>query len=154
MFKADEILIALAVVSDEELYLAGIAADIQRLHDAGFVERVWAIGLDNGHRPYGVLKKRLAYDINQPPCGEETNILTKQISNQTRLTFTKNLHAVDHLYVLRKSPAFWTEIAVAFADEDGRLRDIIPTDYYAIFRGGLTTSGNIRFIRLEPDTLV
>lgn len=155
MQQADETAIGLIVLDDQEQYIAGHVADIQRLYDAGLVDRAWYIALDNGHRPYAAIKKRLTYDNNemQQPIVTK-NILTTYLEERTGLIFANNLHALHHTYLVRTSPTFWSGIEVVFADEDGRLREADLSKYYALFAGSTTSNGNIRFMRMDITTLV
>lgn len=155
MQKADEIAIALIILDNKEQYIAGHASDIQQLYEAGWVDRAWHIVLDNGHRPYAALKKRLTYDRNesQQSLGKK-NLLTRCLEEKMGLAFSNNFYALHHTYLARKSPAFWSDIEVAFADEDGRLREIDFSAYYALFAGTTTSNGNIRFMRLDIATLL
>ena len=154
MLKAEETAITCVAVHNDEYYVAGHISDIQRLYDAGIALRSWSIGLDNGHHPYGVQKKRLTYTSDQSPQEDTKNSLTTRLSKAPGLVFAYNLHALSHTYLVRKSAAFWSEIQVVFADEDGRLRDIIPSEYYAIYCGAQSLDGNIRFVRLDTRMLV
>ena len=153
MLKAEETAIACVAVNNDEWYVTGHISDMQRLYDAGIALRSWSIGLDNGHRPYGVQKRRLTYTIDQSPQEDTKNSFTARLSKETGLVFAYNLYALSHTYLARKSSDFWSEIQVVFADEDGLLREIIPSEYYAIFYGSQSLDGNIRFVRLDAGTL-
>lgn len=152
--RAEEIAVALIAIDNEELFVVGHIVDVQRLYEAGLILRAWDITLDNGHRPCANQKKRLTYDINQAGQADKKNVLTTKVSRHSELVFTYNLHALEHTYLVRQTPAFWSEVSVAFADEDGRLREIGSDDYYALFRGAVSTNGNVRFIRMDADTLL
>ncbi|SDF24755.1 hypothetical protein [Sporolituus thermophilus] len=155
MQKAEEFAVAYVVFEDDEWFIVGRLADIQRLSDAGYVERAWDIKLDNGHRPYAVVKKRVNFDISEPPNDAPKNGLTQTIAAKTGLKFSDNLHFLEHTYLFRPSPAFWGELLIGFAGADGRLQDVNPTDYYAIYRGYILHNVNgAKFVRLDPDTLV
>ena len=152
--NAEEIAIALLLLTDNEIVVVGHTVDIQRLYEAGAAQRVWDIALDNGHRPYASQKKRLTYDIDQAERGENQNVLTTQVSRHFGVGFTHNLHALEHTYLIRANPAFWSELQVVFADEDGQLQEAGRNDCYAVFRGAVSASGAIRFIRMDLDTLL
>lgn len=155
MLKAEQFAVALIIHQDNELFITGSTVDIGRLGNAGLVERSWDIKLDNGHRPFASLKKRVTFDTDASCEQGERNILTKTLSAATSLDFTQNLHYLENTYLIRKTPDFWCDLFITFADEDGRLRDIIPTDFYALYRGYIVRNiSSVRFIRLEPDTLV
>lgn len=152
--NAEEIAIALLLLTDDEIVVVGHTIDIQRLYETGAAQRVWDIALDNGHRPYANPKKRLTYDIDQAERGENQNILTTQVSRHFDIGFTHNLHALEHTYLIRTNPAFWSDLQVVYADEDGQLQEADRGDCYAVFRGAVSTNGAIRFIRMDLDTLL
>jgi len=152
--NAEEVAIASLLLTNEEIVVVGHTVDIQRLYETGAAQRVWEIVLDNGHRPYANQKKRLTYDIDQEERGENKNVLTTQVSRHFGLGFTHNLHALEHTYLLRANPTFWSALQVVFANEDGQLLEAGRYDCYAAFRGAASAGGSIRFIRMELDTLL
>lgn len=137
MAKAEEVAVALLLIDDEELFVAGYTSDIQRLDDAGVVDRAWDIKLDNGHRPYLVPKKRICFDITEEPSEEAKNDLTRTVAARTGVKFAHSLYPPGQTYVFRKTAAFWGEIEADFSDGDGLPDGKNAEDYYAVYRGAI-----------------
>lgn len=135
MVKAENVAVAMLVIDDEELFVAGFTSDIRRLDNAGVVEQAWDIKLDNGHRPYLVAKKRINFDITEEPGGQAENDLTRMLSAKTGLKFSHNLYPLIQTYLFRDSAAFWGEIGVDFAEGEGMPCGKNVQDYYAVYRG-------------------
>lgn len=149
MINAHELIVAMVDIDDEELYVVGRVSDIQRLEDAGFVQRAWDIRLDNGHRPYPVLKKRLDHDITDAPAGAAGTHITRDLAARTGLSFAHDLHLLTDTYLFRPTPAFWTDLWADFAAGPGLPPGRKLEDYYAVYRGFILANvSNIKFIRL------
>lgn len=149
MIKADRLAAAMIVMDDEELFVVGHHSDIQRLSDAALVERAWELKLDNGHRPYASLKKRVNYDIAEEPGDSAGNEVTRLIAARTGLRFAHDLHLVTQTYLFRPTAAFWADLWADFADGPGLPRGRSLEDYYAVYRGQVRASvSNIKFVRL------
>ncbi len=149
MIKTDELAVAMVVIDDEEVFVVGRRADIRRLSDAGLVERAWDIKLDNGHRPYASLKKRVDYDIADEPAGAPGNAVTARIAAYSGLRFAHDLHLVTDTYLFRPTPAFWVDLWAGFADGPGLPAGCTPEDYYAVYKGFILANvSNIKFVRL------
>lgn len=142
---SQDIAAAYVVIRDREWYVTGCPSDIERLHVAGFVERAWQIRLDNGHRPYAVLKQTIYFPITHVPTTTPKNAMTEEIALISGVHFAQNLHLVTDTMLLRKSPAFWSELEVAFVDE----RHVANDGYYAAYRGVVQPLiQNIKFSRI------
>jgi hypothetical protein len=149
MIKTDELAIVMLMVGDEEVFVVGRRSDIQRLGDAGLVERAWEIKLDNGHRPYASLKKRVDYDITDEPGGAPGNDITAKIAAASGLRFAHDLHLVTDTYLFRPTPAFWVDLWADFAAGPGLPAGCKPEDYYAVYKGFILANvSNIKFVRL------
>jgi hypothetical protein len=149
MLKAETVAVALIAINEEEFYIVGHTSDIQRLENAELVERAWDIRLDNGHRPYPVLKKRVNYDITEQPNDEPKNALTREIMRKTDLYFAHNLHQLEKTYLFRETAAFWGDLWVDFTDADVMPADRRSEDYYASYRGCIIPHiSSVKFIRL------
>ncbi|MDR3591483.1 MAG: hypothetical protein P4N41_17655 [Negativicutes bacterium] len=135
MAEAEKAAVALLVIDDDELFVAGYTSDIKRLDSAGVVDRAWDIKLDNGHRPYLVAKKRINFDITEEPSAEEKNDLTRMVTAKTGVTFAHSLYPLAQTYVFRKTAVFWGDIEVDFSDNDGLPCGKNAEDYYAVYRG-------------------
>ena len=149
MIKADRLAAAMIVVDDEEIFVVGYHSDIQRLSDAALVERAWELKLDNGHRPYASLKKRVNYQTDDEPAATAGNEVTRRIAARTGLRFAHDLHHVTQTYLFRPTAAFWADLWVDFSDGPDLPPGRSPEDYYAVYRGQVKASvSNIRFVRL------
>lgn len=146
---AKEIALALLALSEEEEVVVGHTGDIQRLYDAGAAKRIWEIALDNGHRPYANQKKRLTHVGEYAEREERKNTLTRRVSRHFAIDFIDNLHAIEHTFLIRTSPAFWSDLHVVFAEDGKDLLEDVQFDCYAVFRGAVSTNGNVRFIRID-----
>lgn len=148
MINTDQLAMAMLVIDEEEVFVAGFRSDIQRLDDACHVERAWDIKLDNGHRPYASLKKRLDYEISEE--GDTAgNVVTRRIAAHTGLHFAHDLHLVADTYLFRPTPAFWTDLWADFAAGPGLPSGRKLEDYYAVYKGFVLASvSNIKFVRL------
>lgn len=145
MQRASEVSAALIVVGANEWYVVGNPSDIGRLHEAGYIERAWALKMDNGHRPYAVLRKTIYFPITDQATNTEKNQLTQAIAAVTGLSFTDDLHAVTDTYLFRTSAAFWGDLWVDYRD-----RGALSTEgYYAVYYGVTQPLiQNIKFSRL------
>ena len=149
LIKAKEIALAMAVIDDEEYFLVGSFADMQKLYDGGILERVWDIRLDNGHRPYPSLKKRLSYAGEEVPAKQVSGRLTAEIAAKTGLQFSDELHLVSQTYLFRKTASFWDELWADFSDDGGLPAGQNLADYHAVYRGVVLPGiNNIKFTRL------
>lgn len=149
MINADQLAVAMLVIDEEEVFVVGYRSDIQRLGDAGHAERAWDFKLDNGHRPYASLKKRMEYDITEEPGQADGNAVTRRIAAHTGLRFAHDLHLVTDTYLFRPTPAFWADLWVDFAYGPGLPPGRKLEDYYAVYRGFvLANVSNIKFVRL------
>jgi hypothetical protein len=149
MIKADQLAAAMIVMDDEEVFVVGHHSDIQRLNDASLVERAWEIMLDNGHRPYPSLKKRVNFEIDDAPGEAPGNAITKRIAACTGLCFAHDLHLVTETYLFRPTPAFWADLWADFSDGPGLPPGKKLEDYYAVYQGKILAGvSNIKFIRL------
>ncbi len=149
LINTDELAAAMLVLGDEEVFVVGYRSDIQRLGDAGLVERSWEIKLDNGHRPYPSLRKRVDYDISDEPAGEPGNAITRRIAAHSGLRFAHDLHHVTDTYLFRPTPAFWVDLWADFAAGPGLPAGHKPEDYYAVYKGFILANvSNIKFVRL------
>ncbi len=149
MIKADLLTAAMIVMDDEEFFVVGHHSDIQRLSDAALVERAWELKLDNGHRPYAALKKRVNYEIDEEPGGAAGNELTQRLAARTGLRFAHDLHLVTQTYLFRPTAAFWADLWVDFSDGPDLPRGRSLEDYYAVYQGKIMASvSNIKFVRL------
>lgn len=149
MIKADLLTAAMIVMDDEELFVVGHHSDIQRLSDAALVERAWELKLDNGHRPYASLKKRVNYEIYEEPGAGAGNEVTRLIAARTGLRFAHDLHLVTQTYLFRPTAAFWADLWADFSDGPELPRGRSLEDYYAVYQGKIMASiSNIKFIRL------
>lgn len=149
MVKAEEVAVAMAVIGDKEYFLVGMLADVKRLYDGGFLERVWDIRLDNGHRPYPSLKKRMSYERETEPTGKASNPLTREIAAGNGLKFSADLHPVVRTYLFRKTASFWDELWVDFSGDDRLPCGREPGDYHAVYRGAVLAGvNNVKFTRL------
>jgi hypothetical protein len=147
--KAEKFAVALLVINDEEIFSVGYTSDIQRISQAGFVDRAWDIRLDNGHRPYPVVKKRVDYDIAEAPSDAAQNAFTGEISRLTGMSFAHNLHPIKQTYLFRETPKFWSDLFVAFSDNTGLPQGVTPEKYYAIYQGRIITNiSSVKFVRL------
>lgn len=149
MINADQLAVAMLEIDEEEIFVVGRRSDIQRLSDAGHVERAWDFKLDNGHRPYASLKKRMDYDITEEPGDAAGNAVTRRIAAHTGLRFAHDLHLVTDTYLFRPTPAFWADLLVDFAYGPGLPAGRKPEDYYAVYKGFILAGvSNIKFVRL------
>ncbi|MDR7867230.1 MAG: hypothetical protein RIN56_10450 [Sporomusaceae bacterium] len=149
MIKADLLTAAMIVIDDEEMFVVGRHSDIQRLSDAALVERAWELKLDNGHRPYASLKKRVNYEIDEAPGAGAGNEVTRRIAARTGLRFAHDLHLVTQTYLFRPTAAFWADLWVDFSDGPDLPRGRSLEDYYAVYQGKIMASvSNIKFVRL------
>lgn len=146
MQLASEVAAALIVVGNKEWYVVGNPSDIGRLHVAGYIERAWQLKMDNGHRPYAVLRKTIYFPITEPPTDSVKNLLTQSVAAASGIPFAANLHLVTDTYLFRKSAAFWGDIWVDFADQ-GELQ---KSGFYAVYHGVIQpVIQNIKFSRLN-----
>jgi hypothetical protein len=149
MVKADKLAVALLVIKEEELFIAGDKSDIQRLSNAGVVAGAWDIKLDNGHRPYPAARRRVDYDITAEPSSFAKNAVTQDISNKTGIIFAYNLHPLIQTYLFRETATFWSDLFVDFS-EDACLppgKDL--QHYHAVYRGSILPNiSSVKFIRL------
>lgn len=149
MVKSEQVLAALIALADEELFIVGHVSDIQRLADAGLVERAWDIMLDNGHRPYASPKKRVDHDITEEAGDGPANAITAKIAAGSGLRFSHDVHLLTDTYLFRPTPAFWADLWVDFAASPGLPAGRRLEDYYAVYRGFiLPGQTSIKFIRL------
>ena len=149
MIKADLLTVAMIVMDDEEMFVVGRHCDIQRLSDAALVERAWELKLDNGHRPYASLKKRVNYEIDEEPGAGPGNEVTRLIAARTGLRFDHDLHLVTQTYLFRPTAAFWGDLWADFSHGTELPRGRSVEDYYAVYQGQVKTSiSSIKFIRL------
>ncbi|HWQ61716.1 MAG TPA: hypothetical protein VN521_05350 [Negativicutes bacterium] len=148
MINADQLAVAMLVIEEEEVFVVGCRSDIQRLSEAGHVERAWDFKLDNGHRPYASPKKRMEYDITEE--GDAAgNAVTRRVAAYTGLCLAHDLHLVTDTYLFRPTPAFWADLWVDFAAGPGLPPDRKLEDYYAVYRGCILANvSNIKFVRL------
>lgn len=151
--NAKEIAIALLMLAEEEVVVVGHSGDIQRLYDTGAAKRIWEIALDNGHRPYANQKNRLADVCEHAEIKESKSVLTRRVSRQFAIDFMDNLHAIEHTFLIRTSPVFWSDLHVVFAEDGKDLLKDVRFDYHAVFRGAVSTNGAVRFIRMDEGTL-
>ena len=148
MEKAENIAVAMLLIEEDEIFVSGYKSDIQRLYDAGFVERAWDIRLDNGHRPYLAPKKRVCYDSSDAGGAQPQNAVTAGVVAQTGATLVHNLHLLEQTFLFRRTAAFWSDLEVAFAEDDQPPADDLA-DYYAVYRGCVLPNGNsVKFVRL------
>lgn len=154
MLQAEQFTVALIENDSDQWFVVGLASDIQRLSDAGAATRAWDIKLDNGHRPYAVLKKRLNFDITDQVADVPGNSLTVELGNRFNLRFAGELYDVTKTYLLRRTPAFWSELGIVFADEQGIVDGINPNEFYAVYQGFILESiSGVKFVRLYPTAI-
>jgi hypothetical protein len=148
MINSEQVLAAMVVLDDEEMFVVGHVSDIQRLADAGLVARGWDIKLDNGHRPYASPKKRVDHEITEAANAEPGNAITRLLAG-SGLKFAHDLHLLTDTYLFRPTPAFWADLWVDFADGPELPAGKKLEDYYAVYRGCvLPGSTSIKFVRL------
>ena len=149
MIKTDELIVAMLVVDDAEVFVVGYISDIQRLADAGLVERAWDIKLDNGHRPYPSLKKRMDHEITEIPDNAAGTAITRELAAKTGISFSHDIHLLTDTYLFRATPAFWVDLWADFADGPGLPPGRKMEDYYAVYRGFILQNvSNVKFVRL------
>jgi hypothetical protein len=154
VLRAEQFAVALVEYKDDQWYLVGQLPDIQRLHDAGFVSRAWDIKLDNGHRPYAVLKKRVNFENRQIQTPQSYNMLTGKLSSLLGVSLQGNVHDITQTYLFRPTPAFWADLYIDFADDAGGIANVDPKQFYAIYQGFIIYHiHGVKFIRLESEAI-
>lgn len=154
MLQAEKFTVALIEKDNDQWFVVGLSSDIQRLNDAGAVARAWDIKLDNGHRPYAVLKKRLNFEITDEPAGVLHNALTLELTRCFNINFAGELYDVTKTYLLRRTSAFWSELGVIFADDKGIVEQLNPKEYYAVYQGFILCNiSSVKFVRLDPASI-
>lgn len=149
MVNAEELAVAMVIIADNEIFIVGHKSDVQRLNAGSFVGRAWDIKLDNGHRPYAAVKKRIDYDITEQPDEGSKNSITAIITAKTGVNFAHNLHLVIRTWLLRETAAFWSDLWVDFADDTAKPQGIEGKEFFALYRGAiLPKSNSVKFIRL------
>lgn len=149
MIKAHELIVAMLVIDDADIFVVGRISDIQRLADAGLVERAWDIKLDNGHRPYPSLKKRMDHEITDIADNAAGTALTRELTVKTGISFSYDIHLLTDTYLFRPTPAFWADLWADFADGPGLPSGRKIEDYYAVYRGYILPNvSNVKFVRL------
>ena len=152
MIDTEQLAAAYVVAGNGEWYVTGLRRDIELLDEAGFTERVWLIKLDNGHRPYAVLQKRISFDDagSGVPGTASAGGVTAAVAAATGLSFTGDLHRVADTYLYRRTSAFWADLRAAFGDPSGPPAGIRPDEWYAVYRGVvLPLINGIKFVRIS-----
>lgn len=154
MLQAEKFTVALIENNDDQWFVVGLSSDIQRLNNVGAVERAWDIKLDNGHRPYAVLKKRLNFDITDESANAPHNTLTLELTKRFNINFAGDLYYVTKTYLLRRTPAFWSELGIVFADDKGLVENLNPGEFYAVYQGCILHNiSGVKFVRLGLSSI-